>query len=60
MKNSLKKGEKTNTSLPLEGGGRRVGVKECEVITRRLKSILTLQVTPHPNPLPQGERGIKF
>ena len=28
MKNSVKKQRKTSTSLPLEGGGRRVGVKE--------------------------------
>jgi len=28
MKNSAKKQRKTSASLPLEGGGRRVGVKE--------------------------------
>ena len=28
MKNYVEKQRKTSTSLPLEGGGRRVGVKE--------------------------------
>jgi len=28
MKNYIEKQRKTSTSLPLEGGGRRVGVKE--------------------------------
>jgi hypothetical protein len=65
---------KTSTSLPLEGGGKRVGVKELRDVGRALRmsstetevpvrmegfleKIWDAFVTPHPDPLPQGERG---
>jgi hypothetical protein len=51
MKNKSRKQRKTSISLPLEGGGKRVGVKELRDLAR---------ATPHPAPLPQGERGINF
>jgi len=37
MKNTVKKQGKTSTSLPLEGGGRRVGVKELRDTARALR-----------------------
>jgi hypothetical protein len=40
---------KTSTSLPLEGGGRTVGVKELRDVAR--------DITPHPGPLPPKGRG---
>jgi hypothetical protein len=51
MKNYSIEYAKTTETLPLEGGGKRVGVKGL----RR-----DALVTPHPGPLPQGERGITF
>ena len=37
MKNSVKKQAKTRTTLPLKGGGRRVGVKELRNTARALR-----------------------
>ena len=37
MKNSVRKQGRTSTSLPLEGGGRRVGVKELRHTARGLR-----------------------
>jgi len=42
---------KERKTLPLERGGKRVGVKGL-----RRDALLT----PHPDPLPQGERGDNF
>jgi hypothetical protein len=51
MKNHSEKYGKTRETLPLEGGGKRVGVKG---LTR------DALLTPHPDPLPQGEREDNF
>jgi hypothetical protein len=51
MKNRSGTYGKTRENLPLEGGGKRVGVKG---LTR------DVLLTPHPDPLPQGERGGNF
>jgi hypothetical protein len=51
MKNHSEEYGKTRETLPLEGGGKRVGVKG---LTR------DALLTPHPDPLPQGERGDNF
>jgi len=51
MKNHSEEYGKTRETLPLEGGGTRGGVKGL-----RRDALLT----PHPDPLPQGERGITF
>jgi hypothetical protein len=37
MKNQSGRQRKTSTSLPLEGGGKRVGVKELEDVARALR-----------------------
>jgi hypothetical protein len=37
MKNQSGRQRKTNKSLPLEGGGKRVGVKELRDLTRGLR-----------------------
>jgi hypothetical protein len=42
---------KTRETFPLEGGRKRMGVKG---LTR------DALLTPHPDPLPQGERGDNF
>jgi hypothetical protein len=77
MKRQSGRRRKTSTSLPLEGGGKRVGVKELRDVARAfrksstntevfmsvegfLETIRDAFVTPHPDPLPQGERGDKF
>jgi hypothetical protein len=77
MKSQSGRPRKTSTSLPLEGGGKRVGVKELRDVARAfrksstntevfmsvegfLETIRDAFVTPHPDPLPQGERGDKF
>jgi hypothetical protein len=77
MKNQSGRERKTSRSLPLEGGGKRVGVKEARDIARALRKASTdtdvfsgieavletireALVTPHPDPLPQGERGVNF
>ncbi len=41
MKNQPQKQRKTSTSLPLEGGGRRVGVKELRGLARSLRKSST-------------------
>jgi len=51
MENCSQENAKTSETLPLEGGGKRVGVKG---LTR------DALLTPHPGPLPQGERGDNF
>jgi len=48
------------TTQSLEGGGRRVGVKNEGYKRQLRKSLMILQVAPHPNPLPQGERRSNF
>jgi hypothetical protein len=77
MKGQSGRRRKTSTSLPLEGGGKRVGVKELRDLARALRKSSTNTdvfisiegfgetigdafVTPHPDPLPQGERGDNF
>jgi hypothetical protein len=58
MKNRLGICGKTRETLPLEGGGKRVGVKGLRgIIAEDLGNTL---FTPHPGPLPQGERGDNF
>jgi hypothetical protein len=49
MKNHSEKYGKKKETLPLEGGGKGVGVKG-------LTGIAQGPLTPHPAPLPQGER----
>jgi len=39
MKNQPANQRKTNTSLPLEGGGNRVGVKELRAGVRALRKV---------------------
>jgi hypothetical protein len=56
MKNRSGTYGKTRETLPLEGGGKWVGVKRLTSIARRLRKYST----PHPDPLPQGEREITF
>jgi hypothetical protein len=51
MKNYSEECGKTSETLPLEWGGKRVGVKG---LTR------DALLTPHSDPLPQGERGDNF
>ncbi len=51
MKNDSAEYGKIREALPLEGGGKRVGV------TGLTRDAL---LTPHPDPLPQGERGDNF
>ena len=78
---------KERETLPLEGGGKRVGVKGLTGIAKRLRkystdteqhlwrhlrdkqiegfkfrrqTIRNTLLTPHPAPLPQGERGDYF
>jgi hypothetical protein len=57
MKNRYGTYGKIRESLPLEGGGMRVGVKDRSGIEKHLGNKL---FTPHPDPLPQGERGNNF
>ena len=92
MKNRSGTDGKTRETLPLEGGGKRVGVKGLTGIARRFRKHSTdterhlwrhlrdrgmegfkfrrqqavryvvdlVNLTPHPDPLPQGERGDNF
>jgi hypothetical protein len=76
MKSQSGRRRKTSISLPLEGGGKRVGVKELRDVARALRksstntevfmiiegleTIRDAFVTPYPDPLPQGERGDNF
>jgi hypothetical protein len=82
MKNHSEEYGKTRETLPLEGGGKRVGVKGLTSIAKDVGNTLRKQsglygaserssdggfqvpspttFTPHPDPLPQGERGDNF
>jgi hypothetical protein len=50
MKNRSGEYGKARETLPLEGGGKGWGWKTSRDAV----------LTPHPNPLPQGERGDNF
>jgi hypothetical protein len=57
MGNYFRKKGTTSTTLPLEGGGKRVGVKGLGGLAKRLSKQSTY---PSPCPSPQREIGNNF
>ena len=61
MKNQSGRQRKTSTSLPLEGGGKRVGVKGLTGVARRLRQYSTDTEQYLWNHLRDGQiEGFKF
>jgi Protein of unknown function (DUF559) len=78
MKNHYEEYGKKRETLPLEGRGKRMGVKGLTSIVKKLRKQSTdterhlwrhlrkrqivrdALLTPHPDPLPQEERGDNF
>jgi hypothetical protein len=68
MKNQSGRKRKTSTSLALEGGGKSRAARGVQDDALNLiwfrgwgcKNTREAILTPHPDPLPQGERGDNF